>query len=394
MLAAGAKQVERAERGAAPLRVLHINSGNLYGGVESILVTLARFRDLCPGMEPHYALCHQGRLSSELVAAGACVYPLGPVRISRPWTAWRARRRLREVLKQVDFALVICHMPWSMAVFGPTVQSEGEQLGFWAHAFHQGKGWLERLAARARPDLTIANSHYTEAGLKNLFPDAPCTVIYPPVAMPAEKGSSESRAGLRKQFGADERSVVILQVSRIEACKGHPVHLRALAQLKQHLIPWVCWMAGGAQRPQEQRYLAELIQMARDLGIEDRVHFLGQRSDIAALLNAADIFCQPNQTPDSFGITFVEALWAGVPVITAALGGALEVIDADCGVLVPPEDEDSLAAALKRMIENREFREALGRSGPRRAAQLSEPAGQMKVLYQMVKNSAGLAGKL
>src|SRR5580658_8787179 len=102
-----------------PTKVLHINSGNLYGGVESILVTLARLRDLCPGMEPHFALCHQGRLSRELAEAGVPVVELAKVRISRPWTVWRARRLLRELLAREHFDLVICHMPWSMAIFGP-----------------------------------------------------------------------------------------------------------------------------------------------------------------------------------------------------------------------------------------------------------------------------------
>src|SRR5579863_2641011 len=136
------------QSGWMPLRVLHINSGNLYGGVESILVTLARRRNLCASMEPHYALCHDERLSRELMEAGAPVYQLGKVRISRPWTTWHARRRLREVLHREHFDLVICHMPWSLAVFGPAVKSVGQRLGFWAHAFHDGKGWLERLARR------------------------------------------------------------------------------------------------------------------------------------------------------------------------------------------------------------------------------------------------------
>src|SRR5690242_21806476 len=80
------------------LRVLHVNSGNLYGGVETLLVTLAQLRHLCEDMEPHFALCHEGRLSQELIATGVSVHQLGRVRISRPWTVWSARRRLRELL--------------------------------------------------------------------------------------------------------------------------------------------------------------------------------------------------------------------------------------------------------------------------------------------------------
>src|ERR1700730_3572931 len=90
-------------RAASRIRVLHVSAGNLYGGVETLLATLARFRTVCPGMEPHFACCYEGRLSSELMAAGAPVHMLGPARISRPWTVWRARRRLRSILQQERF---------------------------------------------------------------------------------------------------------------------------------------------------------------------------------------------------------------------------------------------------------------------------------------------------
>ena len=76
------------------MNVLHIGAGNLFGGVESLLATLARHRDQCPEVEPHYALCFEGRLAAELRQAGVSVYFLGGVRMSRPWTVWRARRRL------------------------------------------------------------------------------------------------------------------------------------------------------------------------------------------------------------------------------------------------------------------------------------------------------------
>ena len=55
------------------MKVLHISSGNLYGGVEVLLATLAREQACCPEMEPHFALCFEGRLSPELIEFGAAV---------------------------------------------------------------------------------------------------------------------------------------------------------------------------------------------------------------------------------------------------------------------------------------------------------------------------------
>jgi glycosyltransferase involved in cell wall biosynthesis len=377
-----------APAAAARSRVLHINSGNLYGGVETILATLARLRDLCPGMETQFALCHEGRLSRELEAAGAPVYQLGAVRISRPWTVWNARRALRRLLASEEFDMVICHMPWSLAVCGPAVNAARQRLGFWAHAAPAGSGWLENLARLAQPDFAIANSRFTEQGLANLFPATPHGVVYPPVELTVLPSAAQVRADLRRQLSVDDQTVAIVQVSRIEACKGHLAHLEALARLKDSAQPWVCWMVGGAQRAAEQVYLAELERSAERLGISGRVRFLGQRSDVPAVLAAADIFCQPNVTPDSFGITFVEALWAGKPVVTSALGGALEVLDESCGFLVPPGDVPALASSLRHLIERPDLRSRLGLNGPARAARLCDPAAQMEMLRGFTKRSS------
>jgi hypothetical protein len=97
------------------MRVLHINAGNLYGGIETLLVTLARHRGLCPEVEPHFALCFEGRLSKELRACEVPVHLLGGVRISRPWTVWGARSRLRALLARMAYDVVICHGCWPVA---------------------------------------------------------------------------------------------------------------------------------------------------------------------------------------------------------------------------------------------------------------------------------------
>src|SRR6266404_6888111 len=80
------------------MRVMHIVSGRLYGGVETLLVTLARCRALSAAMEPEFALCFDGRLREELAETGAPVHLLGEVRARHPVSVMRARRQLRELL--------------------------------------------------------------------------------------------------------------------------------------------------------------------------------------------------------------------------------------------------------------------------------------------------------
>ena len=377
----------------SPTRVLHINSGNLYGGVETILVTLARLRRLCPDMEPSYALCHEGRLSQELIAAGVPVHMLGKVRISRPNTVWRARRRLRALLDRERFDLVICHMPWSLAVFGPVVRRAGQRLGFWAHAFHTAKNWLERLARLTPPNVAIANSRFTMGGLRNMFPAVQPVVVHPPVTLTRSPETGRSRDRLRSEAMIKDSSVIIIQVSRMEECKGHLLHLDALARLKNLDLPWAAWIVGGAQGANEERYFERLLERTRELGLNERIRFLGQRSDVPDLLAATDIFCQPNTSPDSFGIAFVEALWAGLPVVTTRMGGAIEVVDETCGILVEPNDPEGLADALRKLIASPEVREHYRNAGAERAMQLCEPALQMQILSNLTRAGSRSSGQ-
>ena len=110
---------------AAPLRVLHLSAGNLYGGIETFLVTLARHRGLCADIEPAYALCFEGRLAEELRQAGAPVTILGAARMSRPWTLWRVRRRLAELLRRECWDIVATHGCWPHALAAPVVRRDG-----------------------------------------------------------------------------------------------------------------------------------------------------------------------------------------------------------------------------------------------------------------------------
>jgi glycosyltransferase involved in cell wall biosynthesis len=172
----------------------------------------------------------------------------------------------------------------------------------------------------------------------------------------------------------------------MEPLKGHAVLLTALAQLRDHA--WTCRLAGGAQRAHEARYMESLRAQAAALGIGDRVEFLGDRSDIPCLLAGSDIYCQPNIEPDAFGLSLIEAMAAGLPVVTSALGGAKEIVDETCGVLVAPRDPATLAFALSALLENRSRRERLGANGPARARALCDPAAQMPRIAEILQKAA------
>lgn len=363
---------EAGARAGGPLRVLHCAAGNLFGGVETLLRTLAETRALCPGIEPEFALCFGGRLEAELRAAGGRVNRLGEVRFSRPWTVWRARRRLARLLADRRSDVVVGHGCWAHLLCAPTARRAGRGVVFWMHDRISGAHWVERRAARVRPDLVLANSHGTAATLPALFPGMCPEILRYPVRAPAAIRPGD-RAAVRAELGAGPDDVVIVMASRLEPWKGHALLIAALGHLRD-MPGWVAWIAGGPQRPHEQTYLETLQTDARTARVGDRVRFLGDRRDVPRLLAAADIHCQPNLGPEPFGIAFIEALYAGLPVVSTGMGGAAEIVTEACGVLVSPGAPDALAGALTALIADPGTRARLGAAGPARAAALCDPA--------------------
>lgn len=353
-----------------------------------MLLSQVRKRDSCPTMESSFALCFDGRFSEELTLAGASVHGLGTVRIRNPLSIRRARRNLSELLQRRSFDVVLTHSCWSQAIFGATVRRQGTALGFYLHAPPDGHHWLERWARRTLPDFALCNSHFTAANLPRLYPRVPFEVVYCPVAEPERSYSGVDTNRTRGELSTSQDATVIIQVSRMEPWKGHVAHLEALSRLKD-LPNWVCWQVGGAQTPGEEKYLQALKDTASRLGIAERVHFLGHRTDIARLLAAADVFCQPNTGPEPFGITFVEALYAGLPVVTTDIGGAREIVNDSCGVFVPPGDPSALAASLRLLIQDPTLRATLGAAGPERARKLCNPTTQMGRLNELLASGTG-----
>ena len=365
------------------MRVLHLYSGNLYGGIERLLVAFARERRRCPELEPAFGLCFTGRLSQELTACGVPVFDLGTVRFSRRWTLWRARRRLHRLLQREHFDAVMTHAAWPHAAFARTVRKAGLPLAHWVHDVMTGPGnRFEGLAARVPPDLVVANSQFATGSVPNVFPQVRTEIVHLPVSAPERE--TEDRSAIRAMLKTPENHVVIVQASRLERMKGHHVLIRALGTLGT--IPgWTAWIVGGPQKVEEHDYFTELQTLANQSGVSDRVRFLGQRNDVPQLLAAADIFCQPNLAPESFGIAFVEALHAGLPVVTSDLGGGREIVDARCGILVPPNDPHAVAETLAALIVNPDRRRALGAAGPTRARDLCDPARQLARVAVILK---------
>jgi glycosyltransferase involved in cell wall biosynthesis len=364
------------------LRVLHVHSGNIYGGIERALETMAMVSKGEAAPAPELAVCFDGRLAAGWRAAGLVPHVLGPARLAWPASVWHARRRLGALLRARTPDAIVCHSSWTRVIFGGRIGRAGVPLILWQHSAGPNLHWLDRLAARVRPQLVLYNSQYTQSTMRHAYAGIPGAVLYCPVQAPP-RATSAQRSALRHALATADDAIVVVQASRLERWKGHSDLIAALGELR-HDERWVLWIA-GARGGRARRYVAALDAQARDLEIRDRVRFLGEWTDVPGLLAAADVYCQPNTHPEPFGIAFVEALHAGLPVVTTAAGGALEIIDESCGILTEPGDRWALAEALRLLVRDVGLRRHLGRGGPERARQLCDPSVQVQRLRMVLR---------
>lgn len=346
--------------------VLHVYSGNLFGGVERMLISLATQN----APQPHFALCFEGKLSRALAAAGAPVTFLDPVRLRNPLSVIRARQALERLLRSRQFDAVVCHSIWVYSIFASVVRRSGYASILYLHDIPDPKNWFYRWAWRRPPALCIVNSRATAEPLNQLQPNVPVRVVHPLVKPPPATDPAQVQR-LREQWGARPEEMVILQASRFDSWKGHRNLLQALGAMRD-LPGWRCWIAGAPQRPKEEEYRRELVGLVDALELVERVRFIGHQDDMEATLAACDVYCQPNETPEPFGMVFVEAMYAGKPVVGRALGGALEIVTEDCGILCGSSPA-ALSNALRRLLDDRQLRVRMSESGPTRAAALSGP---------------------
>ena len=362
------------------MRILHVAAGNLFGGVETALIEFSRARSLCPELEQEFAVCFPGRLLDELGATGATVHLLGAMRASRPWTVLKARREFGRVLKSGRFDTILMHSCWCHALLGEVVNRRATQIVLCAHGWFTGRSWDERMTLRNQPNAILANSRHTAALFRAVISKVPWEVMRFAISPSKTPNAEAARDALRSKLNVASETVVILQASRIEEWKGQHILIEALAKLSTK-VPWAVLIAGGTQRKAEEDYFGKLHRRVHELNLTDKVTFLGQRRDVRLLMRA-DIFTPSNTGMEPFGLAFIEALGAGLPVVSSAFGGALEIVDADCGILTPPGDVPAVAAALNTLIDQPSLRERLGQNGVARARQLCDPQESLRSLWK------------
>ena len=351
------------------MRILHVHSGNLYGGVETVLRCFAQSSNTA---EHEFAFNFEGRIADNLRALGRRVYNIGEVRARDPFSVWRSRNALTAISRWGRFDAVVMHSAWTLGLLG---QAAVRPLVYYQHDVLDGSHWTERMARRVAPDLIVANSAHTARSTPRVFSGQGAVVVHPPADLSARSISPTERNAIRARWGASETDVVLLIAARFEPWKGHQLLVEALSRI-QNNPHGVLWVAGEAQRPHERRVREDVLKFAGNAGFTSRIRLLGHVDDVPALMRSSDIYCQPNTQPEAFGLTFVEALHARIPVVTTRLGGAEEIVTPETGLLLEPNAAE-IADALQTLIVDPERRRDIGGHGQKRALQMCDPRQQV-----------------
>lgn len=210
---------------------------------------------------------------------------------------------------------------------------------------------LIRLMARSVPDRVVAVS----ASAARTVGRRDVVVLHQGVRIPAEA----------RERLPDGRPPRVGLVGRIAPWKGQDVFLAAAGRLTAE-FPDADFVLAGAPLFGEEPFEQELRRQAAALGIERRVRFLGFRDDVWSVYRELDIVVHASTLAEPYGNVVLEAMASRRPIVAAAAGGVLELVDdGRTGLLVPPGDAEALARAIARLLRSPDERRRLADAGRR-----------------------------
>ena len=299
-----------------------------------------------------------------------------------------AYKALKAIIDKEGFDLIHCHTP-AVAMLtrlaARKARKNGSVVMYTCHGFHfhnasPKKNWMiyypvERfLSLFCDYIVTINKEDFARAGTfycKN--------VRYIPsvgVDIHRIKGLSVDKGKKKESIGVPGDKTLILSAGELIERKNHEVIIKAMAQLGD---PDLYYAIAGKGPLKE--YLAEL---ARESGLEDRVIFLGFRTDVFELYHAADISAFPSRI-EGLGLAGVEAMAAGVPLVSSNVHGILDyVIDGKTGYAVEPNNVDGFAEAIGKLANNPALRESM-REACFAAVEPFELSNALNVMWDIYK---------
>jgi glycosyltransferase involved in cell wall biosynthesis len=366
-------------------RILFVVTLAETGGAQTYVASL--LAPLADRFDVAVAAHGDGPLLEAARAAGVRFVPLRQVR--RPLSLWRDALGLLELL-----ALLRRQHPHIVHVNSAKAGALGRLAATlagvpirvytvhgWAFRAH---GWpasaLYRWAERLLRPLTtvticVADSERRAGLAAHTCEERTTVVIHNGVAPGGFREVGKARSGRPR----------LVTVGRLQEPKDALTLVRALAALRGR--PFEAVLVGdGPDRPAVE-------EEVRRLGLESAVQLLGERDDVPELLGTADVFVLSSYS-EGLPLSILEAMAAGLPVVASNVGGVSELVaDGDTGLLVPPGDAQSLAAAIERLLEDPALCRRFGEAGRIRVAEYFDLAAVQQAhldLYRRVLARRGL----
>ncbi len=277
------------------------------------------------------------------------------------WRLWRLLRQFRphSLHTHMFHASLLGRVAGRLAGVPHIVGSE--------HTMGQ-EGRLRRLVNRLTSPLTdrvIAVSESVGRFAREVIRIAPGKVVVIPNGIEPETcRSSLSPEQARRRFGLPEKALVVGTVGGLRRVKGTDLLLRAFARLRAGSPQARLLIVGDG--PEWER----LHALAEALGIREVTTFTGTLAGVADPLAAMTVFVLPSHW-EGFGLAVVEAMAAGRPVVVTQVGSLPEVVgEGKCGLLVPPNDPEAMAAAIAQLLDDPDLRSRLAQAGRERVQAL------------------------
>lgn len=334
------------------MKVLYLLNYAGKAGTERYVETLVKYLSADGRVEPYFAYNLEGLLVERLKDLGV---PVRQIPMNSRFD-FKAAKALAKLCEEWDIDLIHCHYLRENYIAMLAKRYNKKIRVVYTNHFVMGNNAVTRLSNRLldkKQDQMIAVCNVGKKQLiENGWSGDHIQVIFNAVDLDAWAGP-KSESTLRAELGIPEDRFVMLCASRFADDKGHLYLIDSVKRLTElSNLPFTLVLAGDGE------LLEPTKAHARELGLtEDQVKFIGFRKDIKNLYKGSDLYVNSSRH-EALSFLIVEAMAAGLPVIATNMAGNPDIVndDAGCGLLVEYDNPDSMAGAMKVMMEEPDFR--------------------------------------